>query len=357
MKIASSMVGMESARSYQASMTKFERFEIKDYVDAYGMGTSMENNSEDMPREDGRLDTADPIVNFQQRLSSMKSNYRMRSSEENHAARIHQETVKYIFELLFHNRQNKIRELLGEQACTPEVGEGTTQYYEPTKIHLIRENYYSESEETTFRSTGTVVCEDGRRIDFNINIGMSREFESYARENLAMTQAPLCDPLVINLDGNVAEVSDQTFYFDIDADGQTDRINTLKKGSAFLALDKNGDGIINDGSELFGAKSGDGFADLARYDVDHNGWIDENDNVWKDLVVWTKDETGKDVKMSLAEAGVGAICLSRVGTQYSQTDAQNNAKAMIRSTGVFLYENGNVGTVQHLDLAKYEKEA
>ena len=63
------------------------------------------------------------------------------------------------------------------------------------------------------------------------------------------------------------ELSDQTFYFDLDADGKEEEISVLN-GSGYLALDKNGDGVINDGSELFGTKNGDGFADLARYDED-----------------------------------------------------------------------------------------
>ena len=44
----------------------------------------------------------------------------------------------------------------------------------------------------------------------------------------------------------------------------------METGNAFLSLDKNSDGIINDGSELFGAASGNGFADLAKYDEDGN---------------------------------------------------------------------------------------
>ena len=60
---------------------------------------------------------------------------------------------------------------------------------------------------------------------------------------------------MINLNTDAANVTDQKFYFDLDADGELDEISTLASGSGFLALDKNGDGIINDGSELFGTKA------------------------------------------------------------------------------------------------------
>ena len=162
---------------------------------------------------------------------------------------------------------------------------------------------------------------------------------------------------MINLDGNVTAVSDQTFFFDIDSDGKQDEISSLKEGSGFLALDLNGDGRIGDGSELFGTKSGDGFADLAAYDGDRNGWIDENDDIWDKLRVWVRREDGSEKLYDLKEAGVGALCLQRLGTDFSLQGEDRQDRAYIRSTGVFLYENGSAGTLQHVDLVKYAKEA
>jgi len=136
-----------------------------------------------------------------------------------------------------------------------------------------------------------------------------------------------------------------------DADGEKEEISKLESGSGYLSLDKNGDGIINDGSELFGPKSGNGFGDLAAYDEDANGWIDENDEIWSKLKIWCKDEKGNDKLYTLAESGVGAICLQNAETNFTQGNAEN-VKGYIRKTGIFLYENGNVGTLQHLDLAQ-----
>ncbi len=121
-----------------------------------------------------------------------------------------------------------------------------------------------------------------------------------------------------------------------------------------LALDKNGDGVINDGSELFGTKSGDGFRDLAAYDSDGNGWIDENDEIWEKLLIWTRDEDGKEICYKLSEKGVGAIYTGNVNTDFSLNGADNAANGRIRRTGLFLYENGMAGTVQHVDVAERE---
>ncbi len=160
------------------------------------------------------------------------------------------------------------------------------------------------------------------------------------------------DPLVINMDADTASVSDQKFYFDLDADGEEEQISFMSQGSGFLALDKNGDGKINDGNELFGTKSGDGFKDLAEYDKDQNGWIDENDEIFDRLKIWTKDENGNDKLVDLKTAGVGALYLGKVSTEFSLNQAENNqTDAIIRSTGVYLKENGEAGTLQHVDLA------
>jgi len=210
---------------------------------------------------------------------------------------------------------------------------------------------YTESEFTTFQSTGQVKTADGREISFGVSMSMSRAFMSETNI-LEQEDFLVTDPLVINLDSNVTSISDQKFFFDLDSDGKMDSINFAGRGSGFLALDKNGDGIINDGSELFGTKSGDGFKDLAAYDEDGNGWIDENDSIFKKLKVWTKDEDGKDQLIDLKSADVGAIYLGAADTEYSYKDINNSTNAILRKTGVYLKEStGAVGTMAHVDMA------
>lgn len=205
--------------------------------------------------------------------------------------------------------------------------------------------YHFEEEETKFYSEGTVKTADGRSISFDIEATMSRRFEEYAKVQIDYRKAAMVDPLVINLADNTAEVKEQKFLFDIDADGELDNISILSELCGFLALDKNEDGKINDGSELFGTKSGDGFRDLAVFDMDGNGWIDENDPIFNKLRIWTKTADGRDKLVGLGVAGVGAIYLGNLSTEFTMEGAQ------IRKTGIYLKENGEVGTVQHVDFA------
>lgn len=210
--------------------------------------------------------------------------------------------------------------------------------------------FYTEAESTTFATTGIVRTADGRDINFNMEISMSRAFTA-SINSLEVESYIKTDPLIINLDTDIGSVSDQKFFFDLDADGKEEEISFAGKGSGFLALDRNGDGKINDGSELFGTKSGDGFKDLAAYDEDGNGWIDENDAVFSQLKIWTKDEEGNDRLMRLKDADVGAIYLGNADTQFSLKDDDHKLNGEIKKTGIYLRESsGEVGTVNHVDL-------
>ena len=213
-------------------------------------------------------------------------------------------------------------------------------------------SYEYECELTGFDSGGRVTTADGRQIDFDASLMLGRSYERREEPRRLSSDGKLVDPLVINFGTGSAELTDRTFEFDLDADGELDNIAVLGQACGFLAYDKNGDGIIGDGSELFGAASGDGFADLSVYDADGNGWIDEADPIFDKLRIWSKDPSGKDVLTGLGVRGIGAIFLGRAPTEFSLKDLANETQGVIRSTGVFLREDGTPGTIQQVDLAK-----
>lgn len=387
MKIDSSAVGMESTRNYRESTLNIRRYVVSRYTesgtelqaaDQNGEKPGTENTEENGNTEQNKTGNQTASLNdWQGRMQVSTAKIRVRSRESQTLDQIRQRTVRYIFDLLFAYRRNRLGGWGQENSYGSSSGNETEEILRQTPtaqgtgevlqlksssinmrvLNYSHETIHTESERTTFSTAGTVKTADGREISFHVNVGMSREFQSRFTEDLQLARFTLCDPLVINLDGDVADVEDQTFYFDIDADGEKDEISRLGKGSGYLALDKNGDGVINDGSELFGTQSGDGFADLAQYDEDGNGWIDENDAVWDKLKIWCKDENGKDVLYRLADKGVGAICLQKAATDFTLQGQEGRTQGVIRSTGVFLYENGLAGTIQHVDVAKYDKGA
>ena len=212
---------------------------------------------------------------------------------------------------------------------------------------------YYEEETTTFNTTGQVKTSDGRSIDFNLSLEMSRAFMETTTMISPSTQYILTDPLVLKLDDAPETVSDQKWFFDLDGDGTLEEISNLANGNAFLALDRDGNGTIDNGSELFGATTGNGFKELSEFDEDGNGWIDENDSVYDKLKVWRKDSAGNDSLVSLAAADVGAIYLGAAATNFSHNSlTTNETQAMVRQSGFFLHEStGQAGLMQQIDFA------
>ena len=213
---------------------------------------------------------------------------------------------------------------------------------------------YQESEEMAFSASGRAVTEDGRTIDFDISLYMSRSYTEYMNVSFPAVNNSRFDPLVVKVGEDVLDIKDQTFRFDIDCDGEADEISMFGKGTGFLALDKNDNGKIDDGNELLGTKSGDGFADLREYDSDGNGWIDENDEIFEKLKIWCKDDEGNDILMNLKEADIGAIYLGEQQSEFTLGGADGIRDGVVRSTGLFLRESGTAGTIQHVDLAMKE---
>lgn len=256
--------------------------------------------------------------------------------------RIRVECIQYLLYLLFGTRPDPDEESLSTQggnAMVSEVTE-TIQYFS------------SESEETSFNTTGKVITGDGRELEFDLELTMSRSFTQYCEQSITRLHT-FTDPLVINLDVPMADVGDVKISFDLDGDGEDEDISALGSSSGYLALDLNEDGIINDGRELFGTSSGDGFADLAKYDSDGNGWIDEADEIFDRLVIAFLKEDGTQEIVKLKDRDIGAICTKSAATDFSLNDlATNETRARIRRTGIFLYESGMMGTMQHLDLAQ-----
>lgn len=211
---------------------------------------------------------------------------------------------------------------------------------------------YQESENTSFSAVGIIKTQDGKSIEFSVTLNMSREFR--VETNLSITAGDpekKVDPLVINFDGNAAELSQTHFEFDIDANGTPEQIATLRPGSGFLALDKNQDGVINNGSELFGPNSGNGFAELAKYDSDNNGFIDKADPIYNKLRIWQRYEDGSQQLIALGDKNIGAIYLGHATTPFQLRTADNQSLGEITDTGVYLTEDGKTGTIQQINLS------
>lgn len=247
---------------------------------------------------------------------------------------------------------------LGEKPDVPEFRtvssgaqpSGQAAQREGWGLTYTRDEVHAESEHLTVKAEGRVTTEGGREIDFSVDFSISREFVSREHVSIREGDAKRIDPLVVNLDGSPVKLSDMKFSFDLDADGKKEDIHFAGRGSGFLALDRNNDGKINDGSELFGPATGSGFGELAGLDDDGSGWIDERDAAFSELQIWIKDAQGHDVLKSLEQSGIGAISLARVAADFTFRDGENEAVGVMKEAGVYLRENGTAGALQQIDM-------
>lgn len=215
-------------------------------------------------------------------------------------------------------------------------------------IEYDRTETRQTSEETGFEASGTIRTADGQNIQFSVGLFMSRSETQTSSVSLRAGNAVSKDPLVVNFGGNAASLRNQRFKFDLMGDGKQVDVPVLGQGSGFLVLDAVGSGKVASGKQLFGPASGDGFADLARYDSDANGWIDEADPVFQRLGVWTPDAKGGGAVASLAATGVGALYLGHSATPFTLKDGAE--LGAVRSSGIYAREDGSVGTLQQVDL-------
>jgi len=211
---------------------------------------------------------------------------------------------------------------------------------------------YEEHEKLDFSTIGHVQTDKGS-IDLNLNFSMSRDFAIEHRIDIYSA----FDPLIINLDGDIPDLSTDTFSFDLDNDGEKNQISTLASGNGFLALDKNLDGVVNQGSELFGTLTGNGFGELSEYDKDGNHWIDENDSIFDKLRIWLKNEDDNERELvGLGEVGIGAIFLDSASSEFTYKTATNQTLGEMKSCGIFLNEDGSCGNISQIDFASRANE-
>ncbi|KAA1176214.1 hypothetical protein FWJ25_03520 [Marinobacter salinexigens] len=216
--------------------------------------------------------------------------------------------------------------------------------------------FYSESESRSFASTGTIELDNGDSIDFTLSLRQSQSRSYEYSELIKIQERPMTDPLVINFGATTAQLTDTLFEFDMTGNGDTAHFATLGSGSGYLVLDRNDNGKVDDGTELFGPQSGSGFGELAAYDDDGNRWIDANDEIFQSLAVWVQTADGNDELRSLDEVGVQALYVDNADDRFTLANGQGVPLGQIKASGIYLTTDGDVRTLEEIDLAEQNTE-
>lgn len=162
-------------------------------------------------------------------------------------------------------------------------------------------NFIYELQGTTLVVNNSLTIEDFHDGD----LGIVLTGDSDSPTNSAPPTPPVggYDPLVLDLDGDGVETINinQGVYFDFDNSGFKESTSWLKGEDGFLVWDRNGNGVIDSGRELFGSdtllqdgsRAPNGFLALTELDSNQDGVIDELDAQFSSLSVWSdKNQNG-----------------------------------------------------------------
>jgi len=156
------------------------------------------------------------------------------------------------------------------------VGGGeSTMLQGEVKIQLHDYVYYSQHQSRAMSFSGGIETADGRSINFALHLLMDQSLQHDFNQSSNIERRPLTEPIVMYFSNDKVKLSNAIFefYFDIEADDGS--IKHMASGSGLLALDRNGDGVINDGRELFGFATSEEFGELAYLDSDQHARLFE----------------------------------------------------------------------------------
>lgn len=202
---------------------------------------------------------------------------------------------------------------------------------------------------------------DGSLLDNLRNDSFGTTTVDYAKATIAQ---PPRDPLVINFsnskDFEYLSVNEEgnNAYFDLDKNGFAEKTAWIGENCGFLAIDLNGNGIIDDGGELFSnyyvkkngelATSGfDALMDLNSNDTDMV--INKDDDCFDDLYIWI--DKGVDGKsegelFTLEEKGIVSISLNH--TEHKEETSDNSGDVIITEKSVVvLKDNSTRNMAEH----------
>ncbi|MCC6486573.1 MAG: hypothetical protein IT364_03670 [Candidatus Hydrogenedentes bacterium] len=196
-------------------------------------------------------------------------------------------------------------------------------------------------------SAGTGSTQQVQTQAFSYNLQLEFSFESTEVVQITQGQVQQSDPITFDLDGDGVELTNYAAgaRFDILGNGQQANTAFVTGGDAFLALDRNGNGTIDSGKELFGDQRGaqNGFEELRKLDGNGDGVIDARDEAFTRLRLFKDNGNGVTEAgelLSLADAGIASISLA-----YRDVDEAASGGNRTAQSSSFRYEDGRRGRV------------
>jgi len=256
------------------------------------------------------------------------------------------ETLKARFEKLLRQAQGATS--TGEEAA-PVAAEASVEASAESNavVSSSTSGNISTGRQSQALTTEEMSASLARRNSYELNLKFRQNTSVEERIGISLEELGIkkVDPLVLDLDGKGIQLTEagKGAIFDVTADGKLDSTAWVKGNTALLTYDRNGNGVVDNGSELFGDQNGaaDGFEELGKYDTNGDRKITILDPIFKALKLY-RDLNG-DGKMSknefssLSELGIKALNLN-----FMRTSADINGNSLILN-GSFEREDGSTG--------------
>ncbi len=230
-------------------------------------------------------------------------------------------------------KENGTYELLSRKSTTE-----TTQRVTRRWSDMTTDYEHVETTTTTTKLGGKINIvyeirdDDGDTDTATVSVTMSQQVSKKVTTHLNQFTRPERgdgdggdgSPLVLDLDRDGIEMTNvrDGITFDVDHTEDVDEamIGWVEADDAWLAIDKNDDGQINDINELFGNTETEGYRELAELDTNDDGVIDANDEQWGELLAWrdlNQDGISQENELfSMEDVGITSISLQTIMTDY-----------------------------------------
>lgn len=256
-------------------------------------------------------------------------------------------SLKARFEKLLNLAQNGVSESQSTSNFQTTSEQQITSESQTAVSNSTSGYVFAQANDSQALTTEELSASLARRNSYELNLKFKKNVSIEEKVGLTLEELGIkkVDPLVLDLSGDGINLTEagKGALFDITADGKLDNTAWVKGNTAMLMYDRNGNGSIDNGSEVFGDQNGaaNGFAELAKYDSNKDSKINFLDPVFKALKLY-RDLNGdgkvaKNELSSLTEMGIKSLNLNFV-----RTSADINGNSLILN-GSFERQNGSKG--------------
>ena len=254
------------------------------------------------------------------------------------------------------------------QAFTPATGATSVTIQSPTGLQIAWIDAYESSGSTKLNltSVGAISTSVDHTIPFTLQLTdgdgdttTTASFSVHVKDGLTPN---LATPVVLDLnhDGvHTTDLTHSTVSFDYNGDGVASKTAWVDTHDGILAIDLNGDGRVNNGSEIVFTQHAAGApTDLAAleqlYDTNHDGKLTAADHDFAQFGVW-QDANGNGVSDPGEFKSLAALGIVEIGLESNhQQSVSVDGSVVTYGEAAFTTADGATGEVADIGFGNFD---